>query len=61
MVKNIVVGQRVHVNKDDSQWGRIASDGAVVFVNVKYALVEVDSVRANVIVQKKNITPLDNQ
>lgn len=53
-------GQRVHVNKDDSQWGRIASNGTVVVVNKTSLLVDVDSCRANVIVQKKDCFPFNN-
>jgi len=51
-------GNRVHVNKDDTQWGRLASDGTIIEVRTKSLLVSVDSVRANVTVPKKNAYPI---
>ena len=53
--------QRVHVNKDDMEWGRVASDGTVLEVLTKSLLVSVDSIRAAIWVQKKDTYPLDNE
>jgi hypothetical protein len=53
------VGVRVHINRDDEQWGRIASDGTILQeVGKSYFLVSVDYIRANVLVRRDEITLL---
>ncbi len=42
--------QRVHIDIDDEQWGRVASDATVLELHETTCLLSVDSVRANIIV-----------
>ena len=44
-------GERVHIDTDNEEWGRVASDGTVVgcFKNNE-VLICVDSIRANILV-----------
>ena len=42
------VGDFVHVNRDDPQWGRIAYDGKVAEVHSRHLLVDIPYLRANV-------------
>lgn len=42
------IGDRVHVNAQDEEWGRIASDATVDFIHDGYILVTVDSIRSTV-------------
>ena len=44
-------GQRVHVNQDNEDWGRIAHDGTVRSVESTCLLVEIDGIRATVAVE----------
>lgn len=50
------IGQIVHVNKDDIQWGRIAEDATIIEVRTKSLLVNCHNLRANVIVLKSQVT-----
>jgi hypothetical protein len=52
-----IVGMKVHVNKDDYQWGRIAEDGIVQEVRNKTLLVLLYGIRASVIVNKTDAQP----
>lgn len=49
-------GQRVHIDTDNKEWGRVASDGEILEVNEKKCLVEVESIRANIIVPLADIS-----
>jgi hypothetical protein len=46
-----VSGSLVHVHADHPEWGRIASDGTVIEVSGRKALVHVESIKADVIVK----------
>jgi hypothetical protein len=58
MVKQMSLksGAQVHIDTDDAQWGRVASDGIVldVFSDDRY-LVHVQSIRADIIVPEQDI------
>ncbi|MGO8744674.1 MAG: hypothetical protein ACLQNE_01670 [Thermoguttaceae bacterium] len=49
-------GQSVHIGTDYEEWGRVASDGEIVEVNEGHCLVEVHSIRANIIVPLADIS-----
>lgn len=49
-------GVRVHVDSDNVQWGRVASDGVVVSVSDKTAVVECDTIRATIVCNLEDIT-----
>ena len=49
------LNQQVHVDTDNAEWGRIASDGKVVKPGRKACLVACESVRANVMVPVSDI------
>ena len=51
-----VVGERVHIDADTKDWGRVASDATVVKVSRnQYVQVEADSIRAVVTVHKEDV------
>jgi hypothetical protein len=50
------MGQRVHIDTDHGEWGRVASDGEIVEVNDEDCLVEVESIRANILVPLADIS-----
>ena len=50
------VGQHVHIDTDHEEWGRVASDGEIMEVNDKDCLVEVESIRANIVVPLADIS-----
>ncbi len=49
-MKNFTVGTKVHVDTDNQDWGRVASDATVVIVYPDEVLVNVESIRANILV-----------
>lgn len=49
-------GQSVHIDTDHEEWGRVASDGEIVDVNEGHCLVQVESIRANIIVPLTDIS-----
>ena len=51
-------GMRVHFDVDDSQWGRVASDGTVVEVKPRTLLVNADSIVAGIIIKKSEAFPI---
>ena len=46
----------VHVNTDNEQWGRIASDGIILEIFESDALVNIIDIRANVLIPLVDIT-----
>lgn len=56
-------GDRVHIDADTEEWGRVASDATVIAftegqsapIIEGYVLVEVDSIRANIFVLMEDI------
>ncbi len=59
------VGQRVHIDVDDMEWGRVASDATVLevhiddqFIREEYLLLSVDSIRANISVELGDAHPI---
>ncbi len=51
-------GQQVHVDTDHDEWGRVASDGTVVEVRTRSLLVNAESIRANILVPKRDAWPV---
>jgi hypothetical protein len=57
--RRFFVGQHVHIDTDhidNGKWGRVTSDGEIVEVNDDDCLVEVESIRANIIVPLADIS-----
>ena len=54
-MKNFKMGQRVHIDADDEQWGRVASDATVEDSTQEEVFVCVDSIRANIWVKKEDV------
>jgi hypothetical protein len=53
----MIAGQKVHIDADTKDWGRIASDGEVVQVyRNQFVQVHVYSVRAVVTVRKSEVS-----
>lgn len=50
------VGDRVHVNQDNEEWGRIAHDGTIKDVTEEGLLVEVDVIRAAVLFRFEEVS-----
>jgi hypothetical protein len=48
------VGQRVHLDTDNREWGRVAADGTVLEVFRPHLLVNVESIRADILVPKRD-------
>ena len=48
-------GDRVHIDSDQPEWGRVCSDGIILSAGNSTYLVEAESIRANVLVQKKEM------
>jgi hypothetical protein len=46
--------QRIHIDTDNPQWGRVASDATVLRVGRIALFVEVDSIRAMIYVPKED-------
>jgi len=57
--KCFYVGQKVHLDTDHEEWGRVASDGEVMEVNDDDLLVNVESIRADILVPKADVFPRD--
>lgn len=56
------IGDRVHVDADTEEWGRVASDATVVdFWRDDPSLIQlsVDSIRATITVNKSDVSPLE--
>ena len=49
-------GQRVHIDTDHNEWGRVASDGTILEVSNKDCLVNVEYIRANIFVPLADIS-----
>lgn len=54
------VGSRVHVDTDNKEWGRVASDGTIVMMYDRNALVNVDSIRAGILVPYSDMVEIGN-
>lgn len=52
---NFHVGQRVHIDTDNDEWGRVASDGTILEVTDEDCLVNAEYVRANILVPLADI------
>jgi hypothetical protein len=50
-------GQKVHVDSDNAEWGRVASDATVIEDQGKEVLVTVDSIQADIFVLKTEVNP----
>ncbi len=48
-------GQRVHIDTDHNEWGRVACDGMILEVHDKDCLVEAFYIRANILVPLADI------
>ena len=55
--KRFYVGQKVHLDTDNEEWGRVASDGEVLEVNDDDLLVNVESIRADILVPLADVFP----
>jgi hypothetical protein len=49
-------GQRVHIDTDHDEWGRVASDGEITEVSDRDCSVEVESIRANILVPLSDVS-----
>ena len=49
--------QRVHIDVDDKQWGRVASDATIIAIGPRGLLVSADSIRANIWVRRREARP----
>ena len=68
---HLYLNQRVHIDVDDEEWGRVASDATVVEnqsldengteLEEPRALLCVDSIKANIIVKHSDIQPIIEQ
>jgi len=50
-------GNKVHVDTDNKEWGRVASDGIIIRVYKTTCLVQVETIRACLIIPKEDINP----
>jgi len=50
------VGDKVHIDTDNRDWGRVASDGTVLEIGRRDALVNAESIRANIRVPLSDIS-----
>ena len=48
----------VHINTGNSQWGRVCSDAKILEVRTKSLLLNVFSIRADIIVPKRDACPI---
>jgi hypothetical protein len=53
--RKFYVGDKVRISHDSDEWGRIASDGTILSAEGNDYLVNVDSVRADIIIPKKDL------
>ena len=51
---------RVHIDSDNEEWGRVASDATIIDIYQNDVLVNVDSIKADILVLKEDILPLTN-
>ncbi len=49
--------QHVHVDTDNAEWGRVASDGTVLELTQRRTLVEYAFIQANIWIPKADIGP----
>lgn len=52
---NVKIGQKIHFDTDNEEWGRVASDGTIVDIFRYEVLVNAESIRANIVVPFKDI------
>lgn len=59
-MKEFYVGQRIHIDTDNEQWGRVAEDAVVVEITDGDILAGVGgTIRADIIVPEEDAFPLD--
>jgi hypothetical protein len=51
-------GQRIHIDVDDKQWGRVATDATILEIRSGYLLVSAESIHANIIIAKREAHPV---
>lgn len=55
-------GQKIHIDTDNKEWGRVCSNARVIEdIDLHNVLVEVFSIRANIIVPKKDCFARDDK
>ena len=63
MKQSFKVGDRVHINTDNLQWGRVTSDATIIQIlttkSVECSLIEVDSIRASIVVLNLEMTKVE--
>ena len=53
-MKTFEIGQKVHIDTDSEEWGRVASDGTIVEVYRYEILVNAETIRADILVPYKD-------
>ena len=51
------VGQMIHIDAENEEWGRVATDAEIVVVYYKTLLVRAISIRANILIKKREAAP----
>lgn len=54
----MMIDDVVHVDTDNEEWGRVASDGIVLEIFDSEALINIVDIRANVLIPIKDIKEL---
>lgn len=49
------IGEKVHIDTDNKEWGRVASDGQIITLYKKNALINTKSIRAYILVPYRDI------
>ena len=56
----MIVGDKVHIDTDSEEWGRVASDGHILDIfQDRSALVRVESIFADIVVPLEDISRLN--
>lgn len=58
---SIKVGDRVHIDTDNNEWGRVACDGEVILIHPHDLLIQADEIRAAILVPLSDIIPQPNK
>ena len=51
------IGQKIHVDTDNEEWGRVASDATVIEISSKDVLANVESIKADILIPMVDIVP----
>lgn len=51
------VGQLIHIDTDNKEWGRVAEDATIIEIQKKNLLVNAHGIRANILVPFKDANP----